>query len=84
MLQSIQYGSGPPTYIYSNNATGASSGFFHVFATQMGGYDSRRENHDVRTNTHKREKTQEEQEEYVRECYQREYRERQLPKWNWK
>lgn len=81
MLQSIQYGSGPPTYIYSNNATGASYGFFQVFATQMGGYDSRRENQDVRTNPQKREKTKEEQEEYVRECYQREYRERQLIGW---
>lgn len=81
MLQSIQYGSGPPTYIYSNNTTGVNSGFFHVFASQMGGYDSRRENQDVKGNYQKRQRTNEEQEEYLRECYQKEYKERQLLPW---
>lgn len=44
MLQSIQYiGSGPPTYVYSNKAVGASGEYYHVFATETRGYDSRRE-----------------------------------------
>lgn len=44
MLQSIQYiGSGPPTYVYSQKAVGASGEYYHVFATETRGYDSRRE-----------------------------------------
>ncbi len=45
MLQSIQYvGSGPPTYVYSDNVTSASNMFFRVFAAETSGYKSRREN----------------------------------------
>ena len=44
MLQSIQYvGSGPATYVYSKNAVGASGEYYHVFATETRGYDSKRE-----------------------------------------
>lgn len=44
MLQSIQYiGSGPPTYVYSENATSASNMFYQVFATQTNGYDAQHE-----------------------------------------
>ena len=44
MLQSIQYvGSGPPTYVYSQKAVGASGEYYHVFAAETRGYDGRRE-----------------------------------------
>ena len=44
MLQSIQFnGSGPPTYVYSRKAVGATNEFYHVFATETRGYDSRKE-----------------------------------------
>lgn len=44
MLQSIQYvGSGPPTYVYSQKAVGASGEYYHVFASETRGYDARRE-----------------------------------------
>ena len=44
MLQSIQFnGSGPPTYVYSKNAVGASGEYYHVFASETRGYDERRE-----------------------------------------
>lgn len=44
MLQSIQYiGSGPPTYVYSNKAVGASGEYYHVFAAETRGYDNHRE-----------------------------------------
>ena len=44
MLQSIQYiGSGPPTYVYSQNAQGTSGEYYHVFAAETRGYDSRKE-----------------------------------------
>ena len=81
MLQSIQYGSGPPTYIYSNNATSTSNGFFHVYASQMAGYDSRRENPNVKTMPKKMEKSKEKRDEYIRECYEKEYKENNLIGW---
>ena len=38
MLQSIQFnGSGPPTYVYSKNAVGASVEYYHVFAAETRG-----------------------------------------------
>lgn len=44
MLQSIQFcGSGPPTYVYSNNAVGLGNAFFHVFAAETRGYDGHKE-----------------------------------------
>lgn len=44
MLQSIQFnGSGPPTYVYSQKAAGASGEYYHVFAAETRGYDERRE-----------------------------------------
>lgn len=50
MLQSIQYvGSGPPTYIYSNKEVGASGEYYHVFAAETRGYDSRRERREKQT-----------------------------------
>ena len=81
MLQSIQYNSGPPTYVYSNNTSGTNSAFFHVYASQMSGHDPRRESPNIKTTVKKREKTTEENEEYLRECYQKEYRERNLIGW---
>ena len=49
MLQSIQYvGSGPPTYIYSKNAVGASGEYYHVFAAETRGYRERRERENER------------------------------------
>ncbi len=44
MLQSIQFnGSGPPTYVYSQKAVGASNEYYHVFAAETRGYDGNRE-----------------------------------------
>ena len=44
MLQSIQYvGSGPPTYVYTNKAVGASAEYYHVFAAETRGYNGKRE-----------------------------------------
>ena len=82
MLQSIQYSGGPPTYIYSNNATNASNGFFHVYASQMTRQDPRREKQEVKQATKKREKTNEEKEKYLRDSYERGYREQELLRWN--
>ena len=81
MLQSIQYSGGPPTYIYSNNPTGTSEGFFHVYASQMAGHDPRREEKHVQSSTKKREKTKEEKEQYLRDSYERGYREQDLIRW---
>ncbi|MBQ8625820.1 MAG: hypothetical protein IJ419_06650 [Agathobacter sp.] len=81
MLQSIQYGSGPPTYIYSNNVTGMSNGFFHVYASQMSGHDPRRENPNIKSSYKKRENNKEEHADYIRECYEKEYRENHLIGW---
>jgi len=73
MLQSIQYvGSGPPTYVYSHKAVGASGEYYHVFAAETRGYDSRRE------------KKERENEERLRELYQKEYGRRESFLWKQK
>ena len=73
MLQSIQYvGSGPPTYVYSNKAVGASGEYYHVFASETRGYDSRRE------------KKERENEERLRELYKKEYGRRESFLWKQK
>ena len=73
MLQSIQYvGSGPPTYVYSYKAVGASGEYYHVFAAETRGYDSRRE------------KKERENEERLRELYQKEYGRRESFLWKQK
>lgn len=73
MLQSIQYvGSGPPTYVYSQKAVGASGEYYHVFAAETQGYDSSREKKDR------------ENEERLRELYQREYGRRESFLWKQK
>ncbi len=65
MLQSIQYiGSGPPTYVYSKKAVGASGEYYHVFATETRGYREKREQD--------REKRQDLQEIYLKEYGRRE------------
>lgn len=78
MLQAIvQYGTGAPTYIYSQN--GANNSFFHVFAAQMDGFDSRRERPEsppVQKKVRARES-----EEKLQEYYQREFRARGLQGW---
>ncbi|MBE5887603.1 MAG: hypothetical protein E7283_02065 [Lachnospiraceae bacterium] len=82
MLQSIQYSGGVPTYIYSNNAASASNGFFHVYASQMAGHDPQRKKEEVKSTAKKREKTNEEKEKYLRDSYERGYREQELLRWN--
>ena len=73
MLQSIQYvGGGPPTYVYSQKAVGASGEYYHVFAAETRGYDSSREKKDR------------ENEERLRELYQREYGRRESFLWKQK
>lgn len=68
MLQSIQYiGSGPPTYIYSNKAVGASGEYYHVFASETRGYGDQRE--------------RKKKEENLKEIYQKEYGRRESFLW---
>lgn len=81
MLQSIQYGNGVPTYIYSNNPTSGNNGYMHVYASQMTADDKRREEQNVKKTKKKREKTLEEKEKYLRDSYERGYREQDLAKW---
>lgn len=55
MLQRIQFiGSGPPTYVYSKNAVGASGEFYHVFAAETRGYDERQEHRNERSGVQKK------------------------------
>ena len=79
MLQAIvQCGTGAPTYIYSQN--GANNSFFHVFAAQMDGFDSRRERQEpppVQKKVRARES-----EEKLQEYYQREFRAGGFQRWN--
>ena len=52
MLQSIQYvGSGPPTYVYSQKAVGASGEYYHVFAAETRGYNGKRERQEGRSDS---------------------------------
>lgn len=82
MLQNIQYGGGPSVYAYSGSTTtSTNNAMFHVFASQMSGYDSRREKNDSRVSEGKVKKSDEEHEDFLRECYQREYRENNLIRW---
>lgn len=94
MLQSIQYiGSGPPTYIYSKNAAGASGEFYHVFAAETRGYDKRRERKTGHSAVKKEaaEKTGIEQDEFkvldntkkenLQDVYQKEYGKRESFLW---
>ena len=93
MLQSIQYvGSGPPTYVYSQKAAGASNEYYHVFATETRGYDGRKERREKDGRIFKRELEKEtaELEEYkvldnktqdIQEVYQREYGRRESFLW---
>ena len=72
MLQGIvQIGTGAPTYIYSDSETNTS--FFHVFAAQMDGYDSRRERSESPPTMQKKPRTREPAEK-LQEYYQREFR----------
>lgn len=94
MLQSIQFnGSGPPTYVYSQKAAGASGEYYHVFAAETRGYDERRE----RRNRHgaiapnEAEKEPSEHEEFkvldsskkesLQDVYQKEYGKRESFLW---
>lgn len=94
MLQSIQFiGSGPPTYIYSKNAVGASGEYYHVFAAETRGYDNRQERKNRKSNTLKRETnvSETEQEEFkvvnevtiesLKDVYQKEYGKRESFLW---
>ena len=96
MLQSIQYvGSGPPTYVYSQNAVGASGAYYHVFATETRGYDGRRERKEKEERIFERELEKEtaELEEFkvldnktqdIQEVYKREYGRRESFLWKQK
>ena len=95
MLQTIQFiGSGPPTYVYSKNAVGASGEFYHVFAAETRGYDKRHEKREGWSGIQKRkllEKEAAEQNEFTvvdntrnenpQEIYQKEYGKRELFLW---
>ena len=96
MLQSIQYvGSGPPTYVYSNKAVGASGEYYHVFAAETRGYDSRQERREKKSRVLEKESDNEtaEVEEFkvlenktqnLQEVYQREYGRRETFLWKQK
>ncbi len=94
MLQSIQYnGSGPPTYVYSKKAVGATMEYYQVFATETREYDGK-ENSKY-TNSHTDEEVIEqegiEHEEFkvldnaktesIQEAYEKEYRRRESFLW---
>ena len=93
MLQSIQYiGSGPPTYVYSNKAVGASGEYYHVFAAETRGYDSEREREKKKERLSEREIKNENQEteefkvidsrtQNLLDAYQKEYRKRESFLW---
>ncbi|MBQ2901102.1 MAG: hypothetical protein IJE49_04585 [Agathobacter sp.] len=93
MLQSIQYvGSGPPTYVYSQKAVGASGEYYHVFATETRGYDGRRERKEKEERPFERELEKEtaELEEFkvldykaqdIKDVYEREYGRRESFLW---
>ena len=94
MLQSIQYvGSGPPTYVYSKKAAGASNEFYHVFATETRGYRGKKEERHTGTNLVKKvfnNETQEQEEfvvtnntqpETLQDAYQKEYGRRESFLW---
>ena len=94
MLQSIQFlGSGPPTYVYSKKAVGASYDFYHVFAAETRGYDARKEEKE-RKNKFLKKKVEEEYKEpeesmvlndegrrSVQEVYEKEYGRRESFLW---
>ena len=97
MLQSIQFnGSGPPTYIYSKNAVGASGEYYHVFASETRGYDERQERRRKESALKEKENDKEniEHSEFkvmdntkkpsVQEAYEKEYRRRESFLWKLK
>lgn len=97
MLQSIQYiGSGPPTYVYSQEESGTSSDFYHVFATETREYDSRKDHRErsERVFFKRVEKEMDEVEEFkvpdisiaptLLDIYQREYGKRESFLWKQK
>lgn len=77
MLQSIQYGSGPPLYVYSNKSTGWNNGAFQVFASRMVGEEKKREQPPLK----RERKTNQEKEQDLLDCYEKEYREREKIRW---
>lgn len=94
MLQSIQYvGSGPPTYVYSQKAVGASGEYYHVFATETRGYKGKRDRREKEERLFKKELESEiaELEEFkilennksqnLQEVYQKEYGRRESFLW---
>ena len=96
MLQSIQYvGSGPPTYVYSKKAVGASGEYYHVFASETRGYSGKqkRENGKESSFADKLEKENAELEEFkvaenktesLRDVYIKEYGRRESFLWKLK
>ena len=97
MLQSIQFnGSGPPTYVYSKNAVGASGEYYHVFAAETRGYDERQERRrgDSAVKEKENGKGNSERPEFkvvdnakepsIQEAYEKEYRRRESFLWKLK
>ena len=97
MLQSIQFnGSGPPTYVYSKNAVGASGEYYHVFAAETRGYDERQERRRRETAVKEQENETEKNEHpefkvldntkktSLQEAYQKEYGRRESFLWKQK
>ena len=93
MLQSIQFnGSGPPTYVYSQNAVGASGEYYHVFATETRGYNGHKEENERKSSMRKNlQEESGEQENFkvvdnrkaenLREVYEKEYGRRESFLW---
>lgn len=93
MLQSIQFnGSGPPTYVYSKNAVGASGEYYHVFASETRGYDERQERRERKSFVEKKEEKEggetlefkvldSTKKESLQDVYQKEYGKRESFLW---
>lgn len=93
MLQSIQYiGSGPPTYVYSQQAVGTSGEYYHVFAPETRGYDHRREQKEREEKPFKKEfenemaeleefKVVDSRQQNLQEVYEKEYGRRESFLW---
>ena len=97
MLQSIQFhGSGPPTYVYSEKAVGASNEYYHVFAAETRGHSGHQEEKERKERLTKKETDEEyeepegykvgnkERENNLREVYEKEYGRRESFLWKLK
>lgn len=94
MLQSIQFiGSGSPTYVYSQKASGATMDFYHVFAAETRGYNGKRKRNETVSSLRKKRLEHENAEyeefemmdspknESLQQIYEREYGRRESFLW---